>query len=70
MMYVCHEKPEPAARYPVQCLRLNAGTVSDRHGASRVLLLIRAGLFECDLEGGVLFISFVLFGAETLVFRC
>ena len=35
-----------------------------------MLLLIRAGLFECDLEGGVLFIDFALFGAETLVFRC
>ena len=69
MMYVLHEKPETVARHPFQCLRLNAGTVSDRCVASRVLLLIRAGLFECDLEGGVLFISFVLFGTETFVFR-
>ena len=69
-MYVCYEKPEPAARYPFRCLRLNAGAVSDCYGASRVLLLIRAGLFESDLEGGVLFMSVALFGAETLVFRC
>ena len=67
---MCYEKPEPPARFPFRCLRLNAGTLSDRLVASRVLLLICAGLFECDLERGVPFISFVSFGAETLVFRC
>ena len=42
-MYVCYEKPEPVARYLLQCLRVAAGTVSGCHEAPRVLLLIRAG---------------------------
>ena len=64
MMYVCYEKPELAARYRFQCLRLSAGTVSARHEASRVLLLIPAGLFECDLERGVPLIYLLCWSAR------